>query len=494
MSMLRPIVLLAVLVATLAGCVSPPPLALPEPAPTRPTTAPVTGDASADGPTGSVVVAYPDVPASWHGLDAHDPAAVDLGALWGLPLYRYGPDGILRPGLVEDATIRGDGSVVELRLRAGEWSDGRRVAAADVVATLEALRAGPRAAELAVLEQAEAIDERTVRLRFGAPYARWEHLLAGGPGVLPAHVLAERGLDAFRTTVPVAGGWYRLEAFEPGLKARFVANTESPLGVPRIASVEVLFAPRYETALGLLADERVDVVLGHLALNPVGRAIEVVGEDRAAAPLGGTWVALEWTDRAPGPDVRRAVAEVIDVAELVDGLLGDVGEVASSPWPGVPGPWPASDRELVAVEAAALLTVLPRWHEVVGFTGRSLQRDVSLVGLDLELVARPAPEFARISGTDAAVVMRIRRDGPRPALVSFVDEPSPVIRAADAAPRAATAAIEAGFAALEQSATIRPLYRAGVAHAWGSGVDGLRPSSWPGIGFWNVGQWHVPDP
>jgi hypothetical protein len=35
------------------------------------------------------------------------------------------------------------------------------------------------------------------------------------------------------------------------------------------------------------------------------------------------------------------------------------------------------------------------------------------------------------------------------------------------------------------------LFRMGVLHAW-RGIDGIRPSSWPGIGFWNVGDWTRP--
>lgn len=483
--------LFGLVVAT--GCGGSEPLVLPEQ--DEATVARSAPDAVRE-PAGEVVVAYPDVPASWHGVEGDDPAATDLSALWGLPLYHYGPDGVLRPALVAEAATGADngGWYVDLTLRSGRWSDGEPVTASDVVATVEALRASPREAEFAVVESAEALAEDTVRLTFAEPYPRWPHLLSGGPGVLPAHVLAQGGLAAYEETVPVAAGWFTLTEFEPGLRAVFAANEDGPLGAPALERVEVLFTPRFETALGLLDDGRVQVVLGHLALNPVGRGQRLGHGVEAAAPLGGTMVVLEWPTERVDAEVRRAFGGVIDVGQLVEGLLGRAGAVATSPWPGVDGPWPAGERR--APEERSFGTIqllLPRWHEVTGFTARALQRDLGVLEGTLEILSEETPGFVA-SSRDADLVLRIRRDGPRPSLARLVAAVTPELRAADAAPFTDAAAVAAGFEEVAEQARFRPLYRAGVAHVWSDDVGSVRPSSWPGVGLWNVGEWSVGAP
>lgn len=480
--------LLLVVLLAAAGCGDPDPLQLPGPTEAG-TPTPVAVEAEA--PSGQVTVAYPDVPASWAGVAGDDPAATDLAALWGLPLFRYGPDGALRPGLVASSRTSRDESVwvVELTLRSGRWSDGEPVTAQDVVATVEALRVGQREAEFAVVEAVEAVGADRVRLSFGSPYPRWPHLLSGGPGVLPAHVLADGGVAAYDEAVPVSGGWFTLEEFEPGRRAVFVAHEDGPLGAPRLERVEVWFSPRFETSLGLLDEERVDVVAGHLALNPDGRAARLGEGIDAEAPLGGTVVALEWPDEDVDVAVRRAFSEVVDVAQLVEGLLGRVGEVATGPWPGVAGPWDV-DRAIPSVGSfGTLRLLLPRWHEIAGFTSRALQRDLGRLEGTLETVSEETPSFIVSARSDADVVLRIRRDGPRPSIARMVGAVTPEVRAADAARFPTDPGVQAGFEEVAEQARVRPLYRVGVAHVWSEEITGIRPSSWPGVVFWNVGEW-----
>ena len=483
--------LILLVALALTACAGEEPLTLPAPI-SRPSLEPV--DDAGTTPTGTVAVAYPDVPAAWHASSGDDLAATDLATLWGLPLYRYGPDGVLRPALATGATVTGsaDGPwSVQIALRPGSWSDGTAVTAGDVVATIDHLRRGPREAELAVVEQVEAVDEHTVRLDFEAPYHRWPHLLAGGPGVLPAHVLEDQGIEAFADTIPVAGGWYRLDAYEPGLSARFVAHSDGPLDAPGVEVVEVLFTPRYETALGLLHEGRVDAVAGHIALNPVGRAERLGDGVESAAAVGGTIVGLEWAPHVD-TEIREAVSAVVDVSQLTEGLLGADATVATSPWPSVGGPWPAQGRSQPATrQIGTLRLLLPRWHEVPGFTSRAIQRDLAVLEGSLELVSLETPEFVRTSRDGADVVLRIRRTGPRPALAGLADVVTSSIRAADASFLRGDEDVSTGFAELRSQAALRPLYRPAVAHAWRMQLEGVRPSAWPGVIFWNAGEWQI---
>lgn len=445
-------------------------------------------------PRGSVTVAYPAEPASFLALASDDPAATDLLSLWGLPLFRVDPAGQLLPGLVAGWEVVADQPwTVALDLRDGRWSDGTPVRAADVVATIDALAAGPRAAELGPLVSAAAVRPRVVHLAFDRPYARWPFALSG-VGVLPAAVLADGGLEAFEDDVPVSGGAYRLADHERGRELRFVASPGGPLGSPRTGEVRVLIVPSYETALGLLQDGAVDAVLGHLALNPVERALRVAGVD-AAAPIGGTWVGLRWRGEGPLGSAdeaprRRAIARAIDVSQLVEGLLGPAGAAASSPVPGIPAPPRTSDAGGTAIGRPTI--VLPRGHEALSFTGRAIQRDLEVAGGGLHLVSVPAPAFAREAATTRDGALAIFRSEPRPSLTPWVPDSATALAADASVP--GTEASANGLAAVSEASLVTPFYRAGVAHVWREELTGFRPSAWPGLAFWSVGDWRLSAP
>lgn len=444
-------------------------------------------------PSGTVTVAYPDEPAALLDVRGDDAAASDLAALWGLPLFRIDPAGQLAAGAVEHWDVVDDdaGWAVEVRLRGGRWSDGRAVGADDLVATLRAVREGPRAAELAPLVDVRAVGERTARLVFDRPYTRWWAVL-DGVGVLPAHVLGPLGLPAYAEAVPVSGGWFTVEDRVPGLRTTFRAHGDGPLGAPGVERVEVLVVPRYEAALGMLRDGEVDLVVGYLALNGVQRARRA-GAAEAAAPLGGTTVSLRWRPDGPlgGPDAaarRRSIGAAIDVGQLVEGLLGPAGEVATAPVPGVAGaPREPAPGERVPVGEPVL--ALPRWQEALAFTARAVQRDLRTAGGGASLRAEPSPELVAISRGVADGALVPVRTGPRPSLGPAVADEE-VARAADAAGPGTPAFAEA----LEAAATdglVWPLYRVGVTHAWSSTLVGVRPSSWLGLAFWDAGAWSV---
>jgi hypothetical protein len=444
------------------------------------------GVGDAHGPT--VRVAYPDVPATWSGLDERDTAALDLFALWGLPLLRVDHAGQVRPALATGwRHVEVDGApAVELDLAPGRWSDGEDVTADDVVATATALADARPEAWVGVT--VTAVDAHTIRLAGELPAGRWPYLLAGAPGVLPEHVLAGEGLAAYADGVPVSGGWFTLAEHEPGRRSHFVAHPDGPLGPPGTGRLEIDTVPSFETALGLLDRGEVDVVLGHLAVNPVARAVALDGVE-AGAPLGGTYTALAWhPDGVVGDDpaMRRGLADALELSRLVRGLLGPIGAPATSPVPAVEGPWGASsgrepDRD-VTPPGDELVLLLPRWHEALGFTARVVQGGIRATGASMAVVSHESPRWLD-PPEHVDVALRAVRSLPRPVLGEGVGDhvpPGPV--------GAVASELAAGFEALRQDETLTPLYRIGVAHAW-AGVDGVRPSSWPGLAFWDAGAW-----
>lgn len=463
------------------------------------------GTASAQDPqgsSGSVRIAYPNEPVTWHPATVGSIGAVDLAALWGLPLYRVDDHGQLRAGLADAARIEpgaeGDPWVVEVDLRQGTWSDGRPVVAQDVVATLEAMRGTRYGPTLEPLSSAVAVDDDTVRLGFDRPYGRWPYLLAGGLSVLPAHVLATGGLQAYADGVPVSGGPFRLESYDRALRASFVANEGSPLGTPGLERVEVYFTPSYETSLGLLRDHRVDAVMGHLALNPIDRAHRVEGI-RAAAPLGGTTASVRWHPSAGDTGVRAAVRAAVDVTQLIEGLLGSAGEALTSTIPGHDGPWsPPGAGAVDALDGLSLDMLVPDHQEVPAFTARVLQRDLRGAGAELALVRVPPEDLVGPDARNADGALLMHRDLPRPSQLARVpvgssDDTTSSLSAADAAASNLSPELTAATDALHAQAFDLPLYRVGVAHAWRAELGGVHPSAWPGLALWDAVSWRWVD-
>lgn len=471
-----PAVVLVVLAAVACG-VSP--LAVPRPPEGQPAALPVGSDDGAD-PAGSVVVAHPEPPSTLLARPGTpDTAASDLEALWGLPLLRLDDTGQARPALAEDwdVVVDRDGTTrVDLQLAPGRWTDGTAVDAEDVVATLD-WRREQDPSRFRELTDVEALAGERVRLHVEDAGVDWMDLLVEAGTMLPAEALAA-GLVHAPDELPPTGGPFRLTGVEPGLSATFEAHADGPLGPPALASLEVLFTPSFETALGLLEDGDVDVVLGHVAVNPVARAREVEGVD-AEAQTGGTLVSLEFpSDGLLGqPDDagrRRAIGEAVSVGELVEGLLGPFGAVADSLWADQAAPTGVPAGELDAELDVAL--AYPRDHEVLGFAARIVQRDLLGRGVGTELVGRPAGEDTPVS---ADVSLTLRRLPPHPTLGPFLET---------------AAAAEGDQEVLRDVATtarIVPLFRVSVAHAWRD-VEGVRPSSWPGLGLWNAHEWRLP--
>lgn len=477
------VLVLVLLVAMSGGC-APAPLAAPEPRDGA-TAAPLpTPSDDRPAPDGEVTVAYPDEPSSLVGPTGHDLARDDLAALWGLPLLRLDDAGQLRPALVRDWEVLGDdgdGWRVRLLLAGGAWETGEPVRPADVVASLEAARTDDPGRFGVLADVTE--DAGDVVVTFDRPYATWADLLVEVGPVRPA--------DALEGDEPVAGGWFRVAEREPGRSLRLSAHPDGPLGAPGVETVEVLFTPSYETALGLLEDGRVDALVGYLALNGPARATQIDGVE-AAAPFGGTTVGMQFRPDGAlgGPDQadrRRGVLETVDVSELVEGLLGPLGEETRSPWPGADVSRPPAGE---VREGQSLTLLFPRDSELLGFTARALQRDLVSRGMTADLVSEPAPRFAEVVGTERDVALVAHRTPPRPALGRWVDD-TEVARAAGAAAIGAPDA-RAGLAAVGEQARYGPLYRPGVLHAW-RGVEDVRPSSWVGAGFWNAGDWRVSD-
>lgn len=453
-------------------------------------------------PAGRVIVAQPDPVDTWWQQDPEDVAAGDLAALWSLPLYRTDPLGRTVPALAQGARVVAvdAGWAVEVDLAAGSWSDGEPVTATDVVVTAEALAAA-RPDQWAAWIGAEAVDDHTVRMHFDRPYASWSALLSGAPGVLPAHVLAEDGLAAYADELPVTGGWFRLVRREPGRSATFAALPDSALGAPMLDEVEVLVVPSHDTALGLLDDGRIDAALGHAVIDPEARRRDVAGSTGASV-FGGTRFELVWS---PGSDadaaVRAAAAGRLDPRPFIGGLLREVGRLPGGVVPALRRmPAPETSSADGAVDVQYVRTV-----EGLGLLGRRLQADLENAGIDTSLVPLDPPQHLAppVDADGRLRLVRVRPDRSLGALLAELGLDAETGVEADAAGIGAVDPMARGVDPtgpvagvahqLADDPRLLPIAEVAVAHVWDPGrIAGIEPSGWPGIGFWNAGEWSDP--
>lgn len=275
-----------------------------------------------------------------------------------------------RPYLARSWTWRDGGRTLDLTLRSDvRWDDGAPTTAADVVFTLDAARdpatGYPRAADLACLAGARAVDSLTVRLAFCRPQAAFPDVLVD-LAILPAHLLAGLPHAALRTAAfnrhPVGNGPFRFVSHVPNARWVFEANPAFPAalgGIPQIRRLVIVVVDESATKLAGLVTGELDVA----GIEPMHAAL--VRNDPALTvldyPILFTYGLVWNTSRPPfdDPRLRRALTMALDRRRIVDAYLYGFGVVADGPVPpwhplAVPVPHVPYDR----AAAAALLDSL----------------------------------------------------------------------------------------------------------------------------------------
>ncbi len=240
---------------------------------------------------------------------------------------------------------RGDGGrTLTLHLADGlRWHDGVPTTARDAAFTFLAARdpatGYPRAAELAALDTAFALDDTTLVLRWREPTAELPALLAELP-VVPAHLLASLPRRALRTApfndAPVGNGPFRFVSRRRGARWTFTRNPDFPRtlgGPPRLNGFVVAVVDEATTKFAGLASGELDMA----GIAPV--MAELARRDATLRVLTypvlfGTGLFFN-TTRPPFDDarVRRAVSRSLDRARIVEVALAGYGMPTSSPVP-----------------------------------------------------------------------------------------------------------------------------------------------------------------
>ena len=276
---------------------------------------------------GTIRVGMPVPAGAINPLTVGDAGGVSLLCQAGEYLAVSGPDLRLQPMLAQSWTPNQDGSVWTFKIRDDvTFHDGRRMTAADVVATMNRL-ADPANGSVAlsvfagVLSKggAVAIDERTVAFHLDAPNGNFPYLVSSdnyNAIILPADYAGD-----FETHF-IGTGPFRLEKFTPKARASFVRNEGYWGGEVLPDRTVFVFYDSIQAQVLAMQGGQLDALL-HVPVQ--GSQALLVDPDLNVATLKSS--AHEQlhmrTDIGPFVDkrVRRALAQCLNRDNIVTGLF-----------------------------------------------------------------------------------------------------------------------------------------------------------------------------
>jgi peptide/nickel transport system substrate-binding protein len=247
--------------------------------------------------------------------------------------------GELIPRLVRSWHVSADGKTITFKLRDRvSWHDGAPLRAQDVAFTFAAIRATEAhtvwKGYLSSVQALETPDERTVVVKYAAPYA--PALATWTLGILPAHAFQGVALTDARTNrEPIGTGPYKLARWEPGKRMILQANDAWWYGPPRLATIEL----RFDIQDQLAALRRGEIHFAEIpdigqwsnqAQLPIFRErfeVSDVVEPRLRL--------IAWNcGRKPLDDrrVREALTHALDRARIIDDLLLGQARWLSAPY------------------------------------------------------------------------------------------------------------------------------------------------------------------
>ncbi|MEM8587762.1 MAG: ABC transporter substrate-binding protein [Pseudomonadota bacterium] len=235
------------------------------------------------------------------------------------------------PGLAE-SWENPEPTVWVFTLRDGAtFHDGTPVTAADVVYTFETILDPELASRWRTLftpiSEIVAADDNTVRITLSEPYAPLLSYL--DIGIVPAN-LVEGGTDI--GTQPVGSGPFMLASWERGSTITLEPNPNWWAGEPSVAGIDFIVVP--DNTARAQAFEAGDLDLIQSPLSPADIQRLADESDIVADIMGGLGVTyLNFNTQDPllsDPQMRRALAMLVDQETIVEAIYEGVDVVASS--------------------------------------------------------------------------------------------------------------------------------------------------------------------
>lgn len=309
--------------------------------------------------------------------------------------------GNIVPALAKSYTISNDGLAYTFELNTATFHDGTSFDSADVVATLDRIRAeataSPKASEFANITAVTALDEHSVTVTLAKPTPALLASLASGWGaMLPSEKLAS-GHDFGNE--PVGTGPFKLASWVRDNAITLDRNADYYQGAPALERVVIRFvndsAVQYQ---GLITGE-FDII------DTVPQSQQAAVESNPALALvrepSGTVLVAALNTRRPYLDdarVRRALNMAVDTEIVLDVAYGGGTQVgtfmeAGSPWyPESVQPFPYDPEKAKAILKDAgvpadwtIQLVLPQPYPQHIQAGQIVQDFLREVGINAEI-------------------------------------------------------------------------------------------------------------
>ena len=234
-----------------------------------------------------------------------------------------------------------------------QWHDGTPLTTDDLLFSLEMVR-DPQFVEFnnqrfALISGVDAVDSRTITVRWTAPLIDADGLFArggssAGPTLaspLPKHLLARAYQEdragyrewQYWTTDFVGTGPYKIKEFIRGSHLTLQANDQYLLGRPKIDEIEVKFIPDSTTRIANVLAGAVELTIGRdVTLDQAVEARDSWREGKAEA-YPGSWFGIHPQLLNPSPAVvgnlqfRQALLQAIDRQAMVDTILHGMSSI-----------------------------------------------------------------------------------------------------------------------------------------------------------------------
>lgn len=369
---------------------------------------------------------------------AHDAAAIPQVLLYNVyeTLVKIDAEGTLKPLLAQRWSVSPDSRIYTFNLDpAAKFASGRAVTAADVVWSIERIKTSTSTAtlknQLAVVETAKAIDEKTLEVTLNRPSNMWLFDMSSTAGMV---FDSQAGVDFAKQTA--GSGPYQLGEWIPG-SSLTLNKVTGYWGTP-VRFEQVTF--RYFTDPNAMNAAMLAGDLDVISNLQAPAALPQFADTNRFTVIEGTTngeVVLSMNNSAPGladVRVRQAIRHAIDRKALRDTIWGGKGELIGAMVPPT-DPWfedrtndfpydPERAKQLLAEAGVQNLKLRLRLPTLPYATaaGQFVQSQLRDVGIDaeidlLEFPARWVDTVLRNADYDMSIVAHVEaRD-----IVKFAD-------------------------------------------------------------------------
>jgi peptide/nickel transport system substrate-binding protein len=311
------------------------------------TTAPAVA-ASCPTPGGTIIIGTTDAIASLDSADAYATRDWEVLRNFGEPLLKWVPGSgeELVPGIAEAMPVpSGDGLSWTIKLREGlTFGDGTPVTAAIAAAQLTWLltisETGPNQVGLSLgnpyVDSIEAVDDLTLKFNLPGPIAFFPQLLASAAYITPnPAIFPEDELNIFPEAPLTGVGPWIVTDIVPDETMTLEPNPNYYGDAPHLDKVIVRqFADPQSMALAVQSGE-IDVAWRILGAELATELGDVEGLNSVVVPAGPIRYLIinHVLEPTNDPNVRKAIASVIDRDELSDVIFGGAVDPLFSPVP-----------------------------------------------------------------------------------------------------------------------------------------------------------------